>query len=163
LVLNAVLIGAAFHLITIPIWGALSDRFGRRPIYLLGAVGVGVWSFVFIYLVDTESFPLIVLAIVGGLLFHGAMYGPQAAFLSELFGTKVRYSGVSVGYQLASIVAGGLAPIIGVWLYSQYGGYAVAVYVAVSALVSVLAVATYGETRDRDLAADHAVASTSHR
>ena len=68
----------------------------------------------FICLIDTESFPLTVLAIVGGLVFHGAMYGPQAAFLSELFGTKVRYSGVSVGYQLASIVAGGLAPIIAV-------------------------------------------------
>ena len=156
-VLNAVLIGAAVHLITIPIWGALSDRFGRRPIYLLGAVGVGVWAFVFIALIDTENFGLTVLAIIGGLLFHGAMYGPQAAFLSELFGTKVRYSGVSVGYQLASIVAGGLAPIVGVWLYTQYGGYAVAVYVALSAVVSVLAVATYGETRQRDLAADHAV------
>ena len=89
-VLNAVLIGAAVHLITIPIWGALSDRFGRRPIYLLGAIGVGVWAFVFIALIDTENFGLTVLAIVGGLLFHGAMYGPQAAFLSELFGTKVR-------------------------------------------------------------------------
>jgi MFS family permease len=87
------------------------------------------------------------------------MYGPQAAFLSELFGTKVRYSGVSIGYQLASIVAGGLAPIVGVWLYTQYGGYAVAVYVALSAVVTVLAVATYGETRQRDLAADHAVAA----
>jgi len=157
-VLNAVLIGAAVHLITIPIWGALSDRFGRRPIYLLGAVGVGVWAFVFIALIDTENFGLTVLAIVGGLLFHGAMYGPQAAFLSELFGTKVRYSGVSIGYQLASIVAGGLAPIVGVWLYTQYGGYAVAVYVALSSVISVLAVATYGETRQRDLAADHAVA-----
>jgi MFS family permease len=162
-VLNAVLIGAAVHLVTIPIWGALSDRFGRRPIYLLGAVGVGVWAFVFIYLVDTENFALTVLAVVGGLLFHGAMYGPQAAFLSELFGTKVRYSGVSIGYQLASIVAGGLAPILGVWLYSQYGGYAVAVYVALSALVSVLAVATYGETSQRDLAADHAVAAAVER
>ena len=162
-VLNAVLIGAAFHLITIPIWGALSDRFGRRPIYLLGAVGVGVWGFVFIYLIDTESFPLTVLAIVGGLLFHGAMYGPQAAFLSELFGTKVRYSGVSVGYQLSSIVAGGLAPIIGVALYTQYGGYSVAVYVALSALVSVLAVATYGETSRRDLSADHAIPADASR
>jgi metabolite-proton symporter len=161
--LNAVLIGAAVHLVTIPIWGALSDRFGRRPIYLLGAVGVGVWAFVFFFLIDTESFGLTVLAVVGGLLFHGAMYGPQAAFLSELFGTKVRYSGVSVGYQLASIVAGGLAPIIGVWLYTQYGGYAVAAYVALSALVSVLAVATYGETRRRDLAADPAVPAVADR
>ena len=67
----------------------------------------------------------------------------------------MRYSGVSIGYQLASIVAGGLAPIVGVWLYTQYGGYAVAIYVALSALVSVLAVATYGETSRRDLAADH--------
>src|SRR5690349_3501421 len=103
-VLAAVLIGAAVHLVTIPIWGALSDRFGRRPLYLLGAAGVGIWAFAFIALVNTRSFPMLVLAVVGGLLFHGAMYGPQAAFLSELFGTKVRYSGVSIGYQLASIL-----------------------------------------------------------
>ena len=157
-VLGAVLIGAAFHLITIPIWGALSDRYGRRPLYLLGAAGVGIWAFVFFALVDTRSFPLIVLAVVGGLLFHGAMYGPQAAFLSELFGTKVRYSGVSVGYQLASIFAGGLAPLIAVWLYTRFdSGYAVAVYVALSAVVTIVAVGTYGETRDRDLAADPAL------
>lgn len=98
-----------------------------------------------------------VLAVVGGLLFHGAMYGPQAAFLSELFGTKVRYSGVSVGYQLASIVAGGLAPLIAVALYTSVGsGYAVAVYVAVSALITILAVGTNSETRLRDLSDDPA-------
>lgn len=150
--LNAVLIGAAVHLVTIPIWGALSDRFGRRPIYLLGAVGVGVWSFAFFFLVDTRNFGLTVLAVVVGLLFHGAMYGPQAAFLSELFGTKVRYSGTSIGYQLASILAGGLAPIIAVWLYTSYSATAVAIYVALSALVTVVAVATYRETNKRDLA-----------
>ena len=155
--LNAVLIGAAVHLVTIPVWGALSDRFGRRPIYLIGAVGVGVWSFVFFYLVDTGNFALTALAVCGGLIFHGAMYGPQAAFLSELFGTKVRYSGTSVGYQLASILAGGLAPIIGVWLFTTYGGYAVAAYVALAGLITVLAVATYTETSKRDLAADPAL------
>lgn len=156
-VLNAVLIGAAVHLVTIPIWGALSDRFGRKPIYLLGAAGVGIWAFAFFALVDTERFGFVVLAIVGGLLFHGAMYGPQAAFLSELFGTKVRYSGVSIGYQLASIVAGGLAPIIAVALYTRWSsGYAVAVYVAVAALISIVAVASYGETHKRDLAEVHA-------
>jgi metabolite-proton symporter len=152
-VLGAVLIGAAVHLVTIPIWGALSDRFGRRPLYLIGAAGVGVWAFAFIALLDTRSFPLIALAIVVGLLFHGAMYGPQAAFLSELFGTDVRYSGVSIGYQLASVAAGGLAPIIAVALYTSFdSGYAVSVYVALSALLTLFAVATYGETRHRDLA-----------
>jgi metabolite-proton symporter len=163
-VLGAVLIGAAFHLITIPIWGALSDRFGRKPIYLLGAAGVGIWGFVFIALVNTENFGLIVLAIIGGLLFHGAMYGPQAAFLSELFGTKVRYSGVSVGYQLASVVAGGLAPIIAVALYTGFdSGYAVSVYVALSAAITILAVGTYGETSKRDLAEDPALPSSAAR
>ncbi len=118
----------------------------------------------FIFLIDTESFPLVVLAIVGGLLFHGAMYGPQAAFLSELFGTNVRYSGVSIGYQLASVFAGGLAPLIAVALYTSFGsGYAVSVYLAVSALITIIAVASYSETRDRDLAEDHALPATPAR
>jgi metabolite-proton symporter len=163
-VLGAVLIGAAVHLVTIPLWGALSDRIGRKPVYLIGAVGVGVWAFVFIALVNTENFWLTTLAVVGGLVFHGAMYGPQAAFLSELFGTKVRYSGVSIGYQLASVVAGGLAPVIAVALYTEFdSGYAVAVYVALSALVTIFAVATYGETRTRDLAADPALSRSAAR
>jgi MFS family permease len=112
--------------------------------------------------VNTKSFALIVVAVVGGLLFHGAMYGPQAAFLSELFGTKVRYSGVSIGYQLASIFAGGLAPLLAVWLYTTFdSGYAVSWYVAASAVLTILAVGTYHETRHRDLAADDGVKSST--
>jgi len=151
--LNAVLIAAAVHFVTIPMWGALSDRIGRKPVYLFGAVGVGVWGFVFIALLNTKSFPLAVIGVIVGLLFHGAMYGPQSAFFSELFGTKVRYSGVSIGYQLASILAGGLAPIIAVKLLKSYGsGTPIAVYVAICAAISVVAVVSYRETRDRDLA-----------
>ena len=155
--LNAVLIGAAVHFVTIPVWGALSDRIGRRPVYLIGAVGVGVWAFAFFALIDTQSFALTAVAVSVGLVLHGAMYGPQAAFLSELFGTKVRYSGVSIGYQLASIVAGGLAPLIAVALLNGFGsGYAIAVYVALSAVLTTVAVALYSETRHRDLAEDPA-------
>jgi metabolite-proton symporter len=153
--LGAVLIGAAVHIAAIPMWGALSDRIGRRPVYLIGAVGVGVWAFAFIALLNTKNFALAAVAVVVGLVLHGAMYGPQAAFLSELFGTTVRYSGVSIGYQLASILAGGLAPIIAVALLGAFHtGYAIAVYVALAAVVTIVAVATYSETSKRDLADD---------
>jgi metabolite-proton symporter len=151
--LNAVLIAAAVHFCAIPLWGALSDRIGRKPVYLIGAVGVGVWGFVFIALVNTKSFGLAVLAVTIGLILHGAMYGPQASFFTELFGTRVRYSGVSVGYQLASVIAGGLAPFIAVALLKAYdSGFAISVYVGVCSVISIVAVLSYGETRRRDLA-----------
>jgi MFS family permease len=131
---------------------ALSDRVGRKPVYLFGAVGVGIWGFVFIALLDTKNFALAALAVTVGLVLHGAMYGPQASFFTELFGTRVRYSGVSVGYQLASIIAGGLAPFIAVALLQAYhSGFAISVYVAVCALISIIAVTSYGETHRRDL------------
>jgi metabolite-proton symporter len=150
--LNAVLIAAAVHFCAIPLWGALSDRVGRKPVYLFGAIGVGVWGFVFIALVNTKNFGLAVLAVTIGLVLHGAMYGPQASFFTELFGTRVRYSGVSVGYQLASIIAGGLAPFIAIALLKAYdSGFAISAYVAVCAVISIVAVLSYGETRQRDL------------
>ena len=156
--LNAVLIGSAVEFFAIPAWGALSDRIGRRPVYLFGAVGVGVWAFPFFALLNTGSFPAAVLAVTVGLLFHGAMFGPQAAFFSELFGTKVRYSGVSIGYQLASIFAGSLAPIIAVALLQRYAsGTPVAIYLILGSLLTIASVALYAETRTRDLGADDAV------
>jgi metabolite-proton symporter len=156
--LNALLVAAVVHLVAIPGWAALSDRFGRRPIYLLGAVGVGVWAFVFFWLLDAKNAVLIVVAIGGGLLLHAAMYGPQAAFFSELFGTKVRYSGASIGYQLASVAAGSVAPLIATALLSAYDSSTpVSIYVAGCAAITVIAVLLARETAKVDLAEVEAV------
>ncbi|MFG2710923.1 MFS transporter [Streptomyces goshikiensis] len=151
--LNAVLIGSAVHFVTIPAWGALSDRIGRRPVTLIGSVGMAVWAFAFFALVDSESFVVITAAVTAGLLLHGAMYGPQAAFISELFDTEVRYSGASMGSQLASIVAGALAPIVAVELLKDHGSsFPVSLYLCAAAVVTTLTVAFARETRGRDLA-----------
>ncbi|MFD8009264.1 MFS transporter [Streptomyces sp. NPDC058955] len=150
--LNAVLIGSAVHFVTIPMWGALSDRIGRRPVTLIGSVGMAVWAFVFFGLVDSKSFVVITLAVTAGLLLHGAMYGPQAAFISEMFDTKVRYSGASMGSQLASILAGALAPIIAVELLKDYGSSTpISVYLCAAAVVTTITVAVTRETLGRDL------------
>jgi metabolite-proton symporter len=151
-VLNAVLVASAVHLVTIPAWGALSDRIGRRPVTALGAAGAGLWVFAFFPLVDAGTFWSVTLAVTVGLVLHGAMYGPQAAFFSELFSTRVRYSGASVGYQLASIVAGGLAPLVATALLASFGSSVpISLYVAAMAAVTLVAVAAARETRGRDL------------
>src|SRR6266545_285100 len=152
--LNALLIAALVHLVAIPSWAYLSDRYGRRPVYLFGATGVGVWAFVFFFLLDAKSAGLVTLAIAGGLVFHAAMYGPQAAFFSELFGTKVRYTGASVGYQLASVVAGSVAPLIAAKLLSMYGtSTPISVYLAICAAITIVAILLARETRKSDLSA----------
>ncbi|KPI12859.1 major facilitator superfamily MFS_1 [Actinobacteria bacterium OV450] len=162
--LNAVLIGSAVHFVTIPAWGALSDRIGRRPVTLIGSVGMALWAFAFFALVDTESFAVITAAVTAGLLLHGAMYGPQAAFISEMFDTDVRYSGASMGSQLASIVAGALAPLIAVELLKDYGSSVpVSLYLCAAAVVTTLTVAFARETRGRDLARAAGAGTSSGR
>ncbi len=150
--LNAVLIGSAVHFVTIPLWGALSDRIGRRPVTLIGSVGMAAWAFIFFGMVDSKSFPVIALAVTAGLLLHGAMYGPQAAFISEMFDTKVRYSGASMGSQLASILAGALAPIIAVELLKDYDSSTpISFYLCAAAVITTITVAVTRETLGRDL------------
>jgi metabolite-proton symporter len=145
--LSAVLIGSAVELAAIPLWGALSDRIGRRPVYLFGAIGMAVWVFVFFAMLGSRSAGAIIVATTIALVLHGAMYGPQAAFFSELFGTRVRYSGSSIGYQLASILAGGLAPLIATALLAAFASATpIALYVAAGAAISVLAVVLSRET-----------------
>ena len=150
--LNAVLIASALQLVLIPAFGALSDRVGRRPVYAAGALGALGWAFAFFPLLDTKAWGWIVVAAVGGLLFHALMYGPQAAFISELFGTRVRYSGASLGYQLAGVAGGALAPIIATALLAAYdSSLAVSLYVAVALVVTLVALAVARESAGEDL------------
>jgi MFS family permease len=153
LALNALLVGAAAECVTLPLFAALSDRVGRRPVYALAAIGMTVWIFAFFALLNTGSAGFVVLAMVGGLVLHGAMYGPQAAFMAEMFPTSVRYSGVSLAYQVTSILAGSLAPIIALGLYSQTKSFVpVAIYVALTCAVSAGAALLARETRGISLA-----------
>ncbi|MFE7129671.1 MFS transporter [Streptomyces sp. NPDC057638] len=151
--LNAVLIGSAVHFAVIPLWGALSDRLGRRPVYLMGAVGVGAWMFPFFWLIDGGGFGPLLLAVTVGLVLHGAMYAPQAAFFSEMFATRMRYSGASIGAQFSSVAAGAPAPLIATALLAEHdSGTPIALYVMAAALLTVIAVLCARETRHRDLA-----------
>ncbi len=160
IILQMLLIAAAFQFFLIPALGALSDRVGRRPLYLAGAVGVAAWSFVFFGLIDSLSSGKVLLAVAVGLFFHSLMYAPQAAFFSELFGTSVRYTGASVGYQLASIFAGALAPIIAVELLGtveEKNTTAVAVYVTIASVLTVIAVLCAKETKATSMRHDRVV------
>lgn len=151
--LNGVLLGSAVQLVAIPLFGALSDRVGRRPVYLGGALFLLLFAFPFFWLVDMKTTHTVWLAIAIGLIGHAAMYGPQAAFFSELFGTKVRYSGASLGYQLASPLAGGLAPIIATWLLGKSSGapWPVAVYLIGMAVITLVCVWLAEETHRKEL------------
>lgn len=147
------LVGAhVVHFIVIPLWGRLTDRVGRRPVYAFGAVAGATWAFFAFPMMDTGEPVVIWLAIALGLVFHAAMYASQPAIMAEMFPTRMRYSGVSLGYQVTSIFAGSLAPIIATSLLAQYGSSVpVAVYVAVACAITLLAVWAARETRGLDL------------
>lgn len=152
--LNALLIGAAVQFFAIPLLALLSDRIGRRPVYAAGGLGLAVWIFLFFGLLGSGFDGAIIVAIVVGLVLHSAMYGPQAAFITELFPTRIRYSGVSIAYQLTSIVAGSLAPIIALALYQRYGSpLPVAIYVGVACAISGITALLARETKGVELAA----------
>jgi metabolite-proton symporter len=154
--LVAVLCAAVLSFITIPLSGHISDRIGRKRMYMIGAVVTGIFGFVYFGMVNTGSLVLIFLAIVLSLVPHDMMYGPQAALIAESFTGRLRYSGSSLGYQLASIIAGGPAPLIATWLYGEFKNpYAIALYIAACAVITLIAVAMMTDYTGKDLESEH--------
>ena len=150
LALMATMLGAIVNAITVPMFGALSDKWGRRPVYITGALLAVVWSFLFFVLLDSSHPVLIVLAVIGGLLIHAMMYGPQAAFVTEQFPGHVRYAGSSLAYTLAGIVGGGFAPLIITTLFKETGSTLwVSLYVSFALAITLFALWKAKETAYR--------------
>jgi MFS family permease len=146
--LIAVLISMCVMFPAIFLFGALSDRLGRRRVFMAGALLTGLWAFVTFALIDTGSFMWTTVALCVGHLFGAMMYGPQAALFAELFDTNVRYSGASLGYQIGSIFGGALAPIIATSLLAKFqDSIGISVYIAAACAVSLISVALLKETR----------------
>jgi MFS family permease len=143
--------------VTIPVAGALSDRFGRKRIYIIGSILTGLYGFLYFAWLNSLVPALIIIGIVLSFVPHDIMYGPQAALIAEQFTPRLRYSGCSIGYQLASITAGGPAPIIATALLAAYGsGYVIAGYIAICAIISIVATAMMPDYTGRDISEEHA-------
>ena len=156
LILAAVMTAACVSFVTIPLSGHISDRIGRRKMYLIGAAVVGLFGFLYFGMVDTAIPSAVFIAIVLSLIPHDMMYGPQAALIAEAFTPRLRYSGASLGYQLASVFAGGPAPLIATALFAAYGsGYAIAVYIAFTAVVSLVSAAFMPDYTGRDISMEY--------
>jgi|TARA_B100001063_G_scaffold170086_1_gene159264 MFS family permease len=149
--LAAVLIASAIMVPLQFIFSSFSDRHGRKGIFMTGAILTGLWAFAIFPLVDTGNFWLIVLAITIGLIFVAMMYGPQAAFFTELFTTEVRYSGATLGYQFGAILGGAFAPTIAAFLWNNYGIVWVSVYISFASLLTLFSVMALTETFETNL------------
>jgi MFS family permease len=155
--LTALITAGLFSFVTIPVAGHLSDRFGRKRIYLIGTVATGIFGFIYFAMLNTMIPGWIFLGIVLSFVPHDIMYGPQGALIAECFTPRLRYSGASIGYQLASITAGGPAPLIATALLAATGsGYTIAAYIAFCAVVSIIATVMMPDHTNRDISQEHA-------
>jgi MFS family permease len=155
--LTALIAAGLVSFVTIPLAGHLSDRFGRKRIYLIGSVTTGIFGFIYFAMLNTVVPGWMFLAIVLSFVPHDLMYGPQAALIAECFTARLRYSGSSIGYQLASVIAGGPAPLIATALLALTGsGYVIAGYIAFCAVVSIIATVLMPDYTNRDISQEHA-------
>jgi MFS family permease len=156
LLLAGVLAAVCLSAITIPLSGHLSDRIGRKKMYIIGAAAMGVFGFIYFGLIDTGSSVLIFIAMMLSLIPHDMQYGPQAALIAESFTPRLRYSGASIAYQLASITAGGPAPLIATALFAAYkSGTPIAIYILITAIVSIIATMFLKDYTGRDVSAEY--------
>jgi metabolite-proton symporter len=154
--LTAVLAASMLSFISIPLFGHLSDRIGRKNMYMIGAAVTGVFGFIYFAMLNTGSEAVIFLAIILSLIPHDMLYGPQAALIAESFTGRLRYSGSSLGYQLASIIAGGPAPLIATWLFGTYqSSYAIAIYIAICAVITLVATALMTDYTGKDISGEY--------
>src|SRR4029077_19029087 len=154
--LTAVLTASVVSFVSIPLFGHLSDRIGRKRTYMLGAILTGIYGFFYFALLQTKAPALVFIAIVVSLIPHDMMYGPQAALIAECFTGRLRYSGASLGYQLASVIAGGPAPLIAAWLLSRYAsGYAIAGYILVCSVLTLVATAMMPDYTGKDIEGEY--------
>jgi len=155
MLLTALMVATGLSVITIPLAGYISDRIGRKRMYLIGAVTMGLFGFAYFALLNTMIPTVIFLAIVVSFIPHDLMYGPQAALIAECFRPRLRYSGASLGFHLSSVIAGGPAPLIATALLASTGsGYSVAIYIFVCAIVSVIATSFLPDYTNRDISHD---------
>ena len=156
MLLVAVLCASVVSFFVIPFSGHLSDRYGRKRIYMIGALMTGIYGFLYFVMLNTGAAGLIFLAILLSLIPHDIMYGPQAALIAESFTGRLRYSGASLGYQLSSVIAGGPAPLIATWLFGRFqSGYAVACFIAFCAVVSLAATAALKDYTNKDISLEY--------
>ncbi|MCK1343675.1 MULTISPECIES: MFS transporter [Bradyrhizobium] len=150
--LTAVLSASVLSFVSIPLCGHISDQIGRKNMYMLGAAVTGIFGFVYFVMLNTGSLTIIFFAIILSLIPHDMQYGPQAALIAESFTGRLRYSGSSLGYQLASVIAGGPAPLIATWLYGTFhSATAIAVYIAICAVVTLVATAMMTDYTGKDI------------